>query len=86
MKLLFCKYQTIIMKLLIVEDEPNLLAILRKGLSESNQEVYHWMVKLLLKWFLIIYLIVILDVMLPDVNGIEICSRVWADKILFYFF
>jgi hypothetical protein len=49
MKLLFCKYQTIIMKLLIVEDEPNLLAILRKGLSESNQEVYHWMVKLLLK-------------------------------------
>jgi DNA-binding response OmpR family regulator len=27
------------MKLLIVEDEPNLLAILRKGLSESNQEV-----------------------------------------------
>jgi DNA-binding response OmpR family regulator len=35
----FVKHQTIIMKLLIVEDEPNLLAILRKGLSESNHEV-----------------------------------------------
>ena len=27
------------MKLLIVEDEPNLLSIIRKGLSEKNNEV-----------------------------------------------
>jgi DNA-binding response OmpR family regulator len=38
------------MKLLMVEDEPNLLAILRKGLSESNHEVsVSLMAKLLLK-------------------------------------
>jgi DNA-binding response OmpR family regulator len=66
------------MKLLIVEDEPNLLAILRKGLSESNHEVS---VSLDGKTALemisnYIFDVVVLDVMLPDVNGIEICRRV----------
>jgi DNA-binding response OmpR family regulator len=77
------------MKLLIVEDEPNLLAILRKGLSESNHEVS---VSLDGKTALemisnYIFDVVVLDVMLPDVNGIEICRRVRADKnlVLFYF-
>jgi DNA-binding response OmpR family regulator len=72
------------MKLLIVEDEPNLLAILRKGLSESNHEVS---VSLDGKTALemisnYIFDVVVLDVMLPDVNGIEICRRVRADKNL----
>ena len=70
------------MKLLIVEDEPNLLAILRKGLSESNHEVS---VSLDGKTALEMisnynFDVVVLDVMLPDVNGIEICRRVRADK------
>ncbi|MCV9927059.1 response regulator transcription factor [Flavobacterium sp. LS1R49] len=71
------------MKLLIVEDEPNLLSILRKGFAENNNDVsvaldgktaleminnYHFDV-------------VILDIMLPDVNGIEICRRLRASKI-----
>ncbi|WP_426485557.1 response regulator transcription factor [Flavobacterium sp. 2] len=70
------------MKLLIVEDEPNLLSILRKGFAENNNEVsvaldgktamemihnYHFDV-------------VVLDVMLPDINGIEICRRLRAIK------
>ncbi|WP_431241114.1 response regulator transcription factor [Flavobacterium sp. P21] len=70
------------MKLLIVEDEPNLLSILRKGFAENNNEVsvaldgktalemihnYHFDV-------------VVLDVMLPDINGIEICRRLRAGK------
>ncbi|MEN2412453.1 response regulator transcription factor [Flavobacterium mesophilum] len=70
------------MKLLIVEDEPNLLSILRKGFAENNNEVsvaldgktalemihnYHFDV-------------VVLDVMLPDINGIEICRRLRAAK------
>ncbi|KAF2331322.1 response regulator transcription factor [Flavobacterium daemonense] len=70
------------MKLLIVEDEPNLLSILRKGFAENNNEVsvaldgktalemihnYHFDV-------------VVLDVMLPDINGIEICRRLRASK------
>ncbi|MBC5840550.1 MAG: response regulator transcription factor [Flavobacteriaceae bacterium] len=66
------------MKLLIVEDEPNLLAILRKGLSESNHEVS---VSLDGKTALEMisnytFDVVVLDVMLPDINGIEICRRV----------
>ncbi|WP_035644811.1 response regulator transcription factor [Flavobacterium sp. ASV13] len=70
------------MKLLIVEDEPNLLSILRKGFAENNNEVsvaldgktaiemihnYHFDV-------------IVLDVMLPDINGIEICRRLRASK------
>ena len=70
------------MKLLIVEDEPNLLSILRKGFAENNNEVS---VALDGKTALEMienytFDVVILDVMLPDVNGIEICRRLRAAK------
>jgi DNA-binding response OmpR family regulator len=70
------------MKLLIVEDEPNLLSILRKGFAENNNEVS---VALDGKTALeMIYNysfdVVILDVMLPEINGIEICRRLRASK------
>lgn len=70
------------MKLLIVEDEPNLLSILRKGLAENNNEVS---VALDGKTALEMihnynFDVVILDVMLPDINGIEICRRLRAGK------
>ena len=70
------------MKLLIVEDEPNLLAILRKGLTETNHEVS---VSLDGKTALEMignysFDVVILDIMLPDINGIEICRRVRATQ------
>jgi DNA-binding response OmpR family regulator len=70
------------MKLLIVEDEPNLLAILRKDSQSRTTEVS---VSLDGKTALemisnYIFDVVVLDVMLPDVNGIEICRRVRADK------
>lgn len=68
------------MKLLIVEDEPNLLSIIRKGLSESNHDV-----SAALDGTTALHMIesnsfdvIILDVMLPDINGIEICRRVRA--------
>lgn len=70
------------MKLLIVEDEPNLLSILRKGLSEKNNEV-----SVALDGTTALDMImnqnfdvVILDIMLPDINGIEICRRLRAAK------
>ncbi|MEL1239457.1 response regulator transcription factor [Flavobacterium flavipallidum] len=70
------------MKLLIVEDEPNLLSILRKGLSEKNNEV-----SVALDGTTALDMImnhnfdvVILDIMLPDINGIEICRRLRASK------
>ncbi|MEZ0005229.1 DNA-binding response OmpR family regulator [Flavobacterium sp. 28YEA47A] len=70
------------MKLLIVEDEPNLLSIIRKGLSEKNNEV-----SVALDGTTALEMIqnhnfdvIILDIMLPDINGIEICRRLRASK------
>ena len=68
------------MKLLIVEDEPNLLSIIRKGLAEKNYDV-----SAALDGATALQLIeentfdvIVLDVMLPDINGIEICRRLRA--------
>ncbi|MBK0370328.1 response regulator transcription factor [Flavobacterium agrisoli] len=70
------------MKLLIVEDEPNLLAILRKGFAENNYDVS---VSLDGETALQMILtntfdVVVLDVMLPKINGIEICRKLRAMK------
>lgn len=70
------------MKLLIVEDEPNLLSILRKGFAENNNEVSVAMdgktaLEMLHNYN---FDVVVLDVMLPDINGIEICRRLRASK------
>lgn len=70
------------MKLLIVEDEPNLLSILRKGLAENNNEVSIALDGTTALEMLQNYTfdVVVLDVMLPDINGIEICRRLRAGK------
>lgn len=70
------------MKLLIVEDEPHLLSIIRKGLSEKNNEVSVALdgttaLEMILNYN---FDAVILDIMLPDINGIEICRRLRAAK------
>ena len=70
------------MKLLVVEDEPNLLSIIRKGLSENNNEVSVAMdgrtaLEMIQEYN---FDVVILDIMLPDINGIEICRRLRAAK------
>ncbi|MDX6183600.1 response regulator transcription factor [Flavobacterium sp. Fl-77] len=70
------------MKLLIVEDEPNLLSILRKGFAENNNEVSVALdgKTALEMMYNYTFDVVILDVMLPDINGIEICRRLRASK------
>ena len=70
------------MKLLIVEDEPNLLSILRKGFAENNNEVSVALDGTTAMEMLHNYNfdVVVLDVMLPDINGIEICRRLRASK------
>lgn len=70
------------MKLLIVEDEPNLLSILRKGFAENNNDVSVALDGKMALEMIQNYTfdVVILDVMLPDINGIEICRRLRADK------
>jgi DNA-binding response OmpR family regulator len=70
------------MKLLIVEDEPNLLSILRKGFAENNNDVSVALdgktaLEMLLNYH---FDVVLLDVMLPDINGIEVCRRLRAAK------
>lgn len=70
------------MNLLIVEDEPHLLSIIRKGLSEKNNEVSVALdgttaLEMILNYN---FDVVILDIMLPDINGIEICRRLRAAK------
>ena len=68
------------MKLLIVEDEPNLLSVIRKGFTEKGHDVSAALdgntALLMLEEYT--FDAVLLDVMLPDVNGIEICRRLRA--------
>jgi DNA-binding response OmpR family regulator len=68
------------MKLLIVEDEPTLLSVIRKGLSEKNHDVSAALDGTT-AWEMLAgsnYDVVVLDVMLPDINGIELCRRLRA--------
>ncbi|WP_294821802.1 response regulator transcription factor [uncultured Flavobacterium sp.] len=68
------------MKLLIVEDEPQLLSVIRKGLSERNHDVSAALDGTTALQMLEsnTFDVVVLDVMLPDINGIEICRRLRA--------
>jgi DNA-binding response OmpR family regulator len=68
------------MKLLIVEDEPNLLSVIRKGLSEKNHNVSAALdgTTALEMIASTTFDVIVLDVMLPDINGIEICRRLRA--------
>lgn len=70
------------MKLLVVEDEPTLLSVIRKGLSENNNDVSVAMdgrtaLEMIQDHT---FDVVILDIMLPEINGIEICRRLRASK------
>lgn len=65
------------MKLLIVEDEPNLLSVLRQGFTEKGHEV-----SAALDGRTALQILesgefdaIILDLMLPDIGGMEICRN-----------
>lgn len=70
------------MKILIVEDEPNLCAIIRKGFSENNHEVSVALDSVTAMELIsnFTFDVIVLDVMLPDGNGVEICRRLRAAK------
>lgn len=68
------------MKLLLVEDEPQLLSVIRRGFSEKGHDVSAAMdgttaMNMLENHH---FDAVILDLMLPDINGLEICRRLRA--------
>lgn len=68
------------MKILIVEDEPNLLSVLRKGLAEKNHDVSAALDGTTALGMIDSnsFDVIVLDVMLPDINGVEICRRLRA--------
>ena len=67
------------MNILIIEDEPKIVSFLKKGLTENGYEVevaYDGQLGIKLatsKKFDII----LLDVIIPFINGYEVCRRVW---------
>jgi len=68
------------MKILIIEDEPQVVDFLRKGLSEKGYEIEFAFdgqtgERLALKGD---FDLVILDVVLPCINGYELCKRIRA--------
>lgn len=63
------------MRVLLVEDEPKMLAFLKQGLEEQHfavdtadngEDGLHWALNFL-------YDVIVLDVMLPGIDGIEVC-------------
>jgi DNA-binding response OmpR family regulator len=71
------------MKVLLVEDEPNVVSFIRRGLMEANHEVSVAMDGVT-AWQMIQANtpdIIILDIMLPSMNGIELCRKVRSQQI-----
>ena len=64
------------MKLLIVEDEPNLLSVIKRGFSENNHDVSAAMdgTTALMMLENHHFDAVILDLMLPDIDGFGVCE------------
>lgn len=69
------------MRVLVVEDEPKIAAFIKRGLEENTYAVdvaedgdegYEWARNFT-------YDIIILDLMLPKLNGIELCKRLRRD-------
>ena len=71
------------MRVLIVEDEPRMAALLRRGLERRGHATdlartgadAGWMAKS------VGYEAIVLDLGLPDLDGLEVCSRLRADAV-----
>jgi len=66
------------MKILLVEDEPNVVSFVRRGLIEASHDVSVAMDGVT-AWQMIqnnIPDVIILDIMLPGMNGVELCRRI----------
>ena len=71
---------TVLMRILLVEDQPKLARLLRKGLREEGVSTDVAATGLDGVWLASEhpYDVVVLDVMLPDVDGLEVCRRIRA--------
>lgn len=71
------------MKVLLVEDDPNLASVIKRGLSDSGYEVEHGKdgaigLNMALEST---YDLIILDVMLPLMSGIEVCKALRKEQV-----
>ena len=71
------------MKVLVVEDEPNVVSFIRRGLMEAGHEVSVAMDGITALQMIKSDLpdLALFDIMLPGMNGIELCRQVRALKI-----
>jgi len=69
------------MRVLVVEDEPKMAGLLRRGLAEEGYAVDLAGTGVDAVWAATEnpYDAIVLDVMLPDVDGFEVCRRIRAD-------
>jgi two-component system OmpR family response regulator len=71
------------MRILVVEDEPKMSDVLRRGLTRAGLAVD--VVELgrdaLIRAGATEYDAIVLDAMLPDIDGLEVCRRLRADRI-----
>lgn len=71
------------MKILLVEDEANVISFLRRGLMEASHEVSVAMDGTT-AWDMLqetVPDIIIMDIMLPGMNGVELCRKIRHAKI-----
>lgn len=70
------------MRVLLVEDEPRLATLVRRGLTEeghavdiadTGEDALEWMRAAS-------YDVLVLDIMLPGISGVEVCTRIRASK------
>jgi len=71
------------MKILLAEDEASVAAMMHKGLSEKGYEVSvaqdgHTALAMALEYN---FRLIILDIMMPGINGLEICRQLRKNKI-----
>lgn len=70
------------MKILVVEDEPKVAAFIKQGLEEQGYEVDVVYDGQMGKKFAInkTYDIMLLDIIIPYINGIELCKHIKEEK------
>ena len=71
-------------KILVVDDEPAILAVMKEifkmgGYAVSTAERAEEALKILSQE---IFLVMLLDLKLPDMNGIELCKRIRRDNLV----